>query len=228
MDSSGVLVGRLYRVCVICGDADGPSSCANGHTVFRCSDGNQVCGPDEAIQVRRSDREMGMSNETIARAGDVWGKVEKVRVGMLTLAAPDGDLNSRPMTIQQVEAPGIIWFFTSHHGALAHLVEGGAAANLSVSDPDNSLYVSVSGNATLVDDRAKVAELWSTLAKAWFPGGVDDPNLALLKLDVRTADYWDSDHSKMVQFFLMAKAALTGKVPSDIGTHGTIEVDSAA
>ena len=169
-----------------------------------------------------------MTKDTIARAGDVWDKVEKVRIGMLTVASSDGELNGRPMTIQQVEAPGIIWFFTSHHGALADLLEGGAPVSLSVSDPGDSLYVSVSGRATLVDDRVKVAELWSTLAKAWFPGGVDDPNLALLKLDVRTADYWDSNHSKMVQFFLMAKAAMTGKSPSDIGTHGKIEVDNAA
>ena len=157
----------------------------------------------------------------------VWEKVAKIRVGMLTTAAGQR-LTSRPMTIQQVDpSPTAVWFFTSRDGQLAATAAAGAPANLSVSDHADSFYVSISGTAKQVDDRAKAEELWSTLAKAWFPGGVDDPNLTLVRLDVDAVEYWDSDHGKMVQMLMMARAAVTGSPPTEIGTHGTLGTQPA-
>ena len=169
--------------------------------------------------------ELAADQADIAEA--VWEKAAKLRVGMLTTAAGQL-LTSRPMTIQQVDpSPTVVWFFTSRDGHLAATTAMGAAANLSVTDHGDSFYVSISGTAKLVDDRAKAEELWSTMAKAWFPGGVDDPNLALVRLDVDSVEYWDSDHSKMVQMLMMAKAAVTGEPPTEIGTHGTIGAQPA-
>jgi general stress protein 26 len=160
-------------------------------------------------------------------AEQVWQKAAKIRIGMLTTEAGQM-LTSRPMTIQQVDdSPPVVWFFTSRDGVLAGTIGDGAPANLAVSDHADSFYVSIAGHARLVEDRAKVEELWSTLAKAWFPGGVDDPNLALLRIDVDNVEYWDSDHSKMVQMLMMAKAAVTGSPPTEIGTHGSLGAQAA-
>ena len=164
-----------------------------------------------------------MTNDDTAK---IWNKVRKVRIGMLTLASEGGTLTSRPMTIQQVEAPDVLWFFTAKHGGLAEKIGVGASANITVADHGDSLYVSASGSVRLVDEPAKARELWNVLAKAWFRGGLDDPNLALMRLNIETAEYWDSDHSKMVQLLLMAKAAATGKPPLSIGSHHDVKVSS--
>ncbi|MEO7760669.1 MAG: pyridoxamine 5'-phosphate oxidase family protein [Casimicrobiaceae bacterium] len=159
-------------------------------------------------------------------SADVMEKAAKIRFGMLTTFAGER-LTSRPMTIQQIEAtPAAVWFFTSRHGNLAQTIGGGTGSgtyvNLAIAEPAESFYVSISGRARIVDDKAKMEELWSTMAKAWFPGGIDDPNLALVRMDVDAAEYWDSDHSEMVQMLMMAKSAVTGTPPTDIGTHGTL------
>ena len=73
-------------------------------------------------------------------------------------------------------------------------------------------------------DRAKAEELWNPMVKAWFPGGLDDPHLALIKVTIQSAEYWDSDASKMRQFFEMAKAAFTGDKPKELGEHGKVEL----
>jgi len=160
-------------------------------------------------------------------AEEVWEKAAKIRIGMLTTKLGDR-LTSRPMTIQQVDpSPVAVWFFTSKHGELATSLGQGGPANLSVSDHGDSFYVSIAGTARLVDDRAQKEALWSTMAKAWFPGGVDDPNLALIRMDVDGVEYWDSDHSKMVQMLMMAKAAVTGNPPTNIGTHGSLGAQPA-
>lgn len=82
---------------------------------------------------------------------------------------------------------------------------------MSFANPDDQRYVSISGWAELVRDHQKMEELWNPLYKAWFPDGLDDPNLALLKVHVRKAEYWDSPNSKVVQLVGFAKALVTGQ-----------------
>ena len=86
---------------------------------------------------------------------------------------------------------------------------------MSYADTDGQRYVSVSGTAQLVRDRAKVEELWNPIFNAWFPDGLDDPDLALLKVTVEQAEYWDSPSSKVVQLYGFVKAVATGKRLSD-------------
>ena len=83
--------------------------------------------------------------------------------------------------------------------------------NVSYANPEDQRYVSVSGMASTMTDRGKMEELWSPLHKAWFPKGLDDPNIALLRIDVDRAEYWDAPSSAVVQLFGFAKAMLTGK-----------------
>jgi general stress protein 26 len=174
-----------------------------------------------------NDMTADLAVERAKIAAEVWEKAAKIRIGML--ATRDGNqLTSRPMTIQQIDSsPMVVWFFTGRHGNLAESIGSGAPANLSVSDHGDSFYVSIAGDAKLVDDRDRKEALWSTMAKAWFPGGVDDPNLALIALEVHNVEYWDSDHSKMVQMLMMAKAAVTGDPPTGIGTHGSLDAAPA-
>jgi general stress protein 26 len=90
-------------------------------------------------------------------------------------------------------------------------VEHDHHVNLSYADPAREHYVSVSGRCQLVRDRDKARELWNPLLKAWFPEGLDDPELALLRVQVEKAEYWDTPSSRMVQLVGFVKSALTGQ-----------------
>jgi general stress protein 26 len=138
--------------------------------------------------------------------------IKGIRVAMLTTEDDDGTLRSRPMETQNTEFDGTLWFFTE---AGSHKVDEinrrEHQVNLSYADPDGNRYVSVSGVATLVRDRAKIDELWSPALKAWFPKGKDDPDVALLKVDVEKAEYWDAPSSTIVKLAGFTKALLTGR-----------------
>ena len=84
--------------------------------------------------------------------------------------------------------------------------------------------MSVSGNGIIVEDQAKKEALFTAMAKAWFPGGVTDPDLALLQVTIGHAEYWDVKDSKVTQLFKMAKAAVTGEPPSSLGEHKNLRV----
>ena len=79
----------------------------------------------------------------------------------------------------------------------------------------------MSGGSTLIYDRAKIEELWSAACKPWFPEGKDDPSLALLRVDVDDAEFWDSNSSRMVRMLAMAASVVSGK-PIGMGENRTV------
>jgi general stress protein 26 len=149
--------------------------------------------------------------------------IKDIRIAMLTTVDEDGSLRSRPMAAPQVTFDGELWFFT---WADAPKVEESQhrQVNVSFSDPEHQNYVSISGTASLVRDRQKMKELWSAWFRAWFPKGLEDPNLALLKVSVERAEYWDTPSSTMVHLYGVVKATLTGKAPQ-AGEHAKLLVD---
>ena len=137
--------------------------------------------------------------------------IKDIRFAMLTTVCPDGTLRSRPMATPQDEFDGTLWFFTPADSAKVHEIEDDQHVNVSFADPDHNNYVSVSGRASLVRDKARMKELWNPFYKAWFPKGLDDPKIALLRIVVEQAEYWDSPDSKLVQLAGFIKASVTGK-----------------
>jgi general stress protein 26 len=137
--------------------------------------------------------------------------IKDIRVAMLTTVAQDGALRSRPMATADIEFDGDLWFFTRASSPKTEELMEDQRVNVSFSDPDDNRYVSVSGRATLVRDREKVRDLWSPFHRAWFPEGKKDPDLALIKIIVDRAEYWDAPASKMVHLAWLTRAALTGE-----------------
>ena len=136
--------------------------------------------------------------------------IKGIQFAMLTTALPDGTLRSRPMATQETEFDGDLWFFCDAESAKVYEVRQDMHVNVSYADPGNSRYVSVSGLASITRDKARIKEIWTPANKAWFPSGPDDPHIALLKVDVTQAEYWDGPGSKVVQVIGFAKAVLTG------------------
>jgi general stress protein 26 len=153
---------------------------------------------------------------------DLWEKIRDVRVAMLTTTEQDGSLRSRPMYTQQAEFDGDLWFFTADDSGKVAEIRADSDVNLAYAEPKDSRYVSVSGKAELVKDRAKIDELWSPMLKAWFNGGKDDPHLALLRVRVSEAEYWDDTQSKMSKLFGMVKA-VTGSGTYESNEHGVVK-----
>ncbi|GMU05177.1 MULTISPECIES: pyridoxamine 5'-phosphate oxidase family protein [Corallococcus] len=137
--------------------------------------------------------------------------IHGIKVAMMTTVDTDGSLRSRPMWTYDKDFDGELWFFTNDHTHKVDEVQKDHHVSLAYSDPTRDRYVSVSGRCALIRDKAKAKELWNPSLKAWFPQGLDDPNLALLRVSVEKAEYWDTPNSKMVQLVGFVKAVLTGE-----------------
>jgi general stress protein 26 len=130
------------------------------------------------------------------------------------------------MTTQNkaLEADESLWFFMSKSGEPVADLKADPVVNVVYADPSEDTYVSVSGTAAMIEDAAKKQQLWNKIAEAWFPGRASDPDLALVQVQIVHANYWDVKESKLVQLYEMAKAAVTGKPPTDLGEHGEVRM----
>ncbi len=148
--------------------------------------------------------------------------LEDIDFAMLTTIA-HGKFRSRPMSTQEVDENGNLWFFTSEDTHKVDEIEADDRVLVAYSKPEDNTFVSVFGRAHLVKDRDKIEELWNPAHKAWFPKGVDDPQLCLLKVAIEEAEYWDSPNSKLVQIAGFMKALVTGQ-EADGGDYGKINL----
>lgn len=159
--------------------------------------------------------------------GKLHEKISRIKFCMLTTINAQGQLVSRPMTEQSLDMDGTLWFFTTDTGEIARDLAARPNVNLSFAEPTDSLYISIAADAQLIKDREKSQQLWNPAVAVWYPQGLDDPHLFLLKCNIQLVEYWDSGSNKMHQIFPMAKAALTGERPGDAlrnsGDHGKLK-----
>jgi general stress protein 26 len=147
-------------------------------------------------------------------ADKLYELIRDVRICMMTTTEPDGSLHSRPMWNQEADEAGDLWFFTRLSSPKVTEISKDGQVNLGYANPDKNDYVSISGRAEIVRDRAKIEEKWSPPLKAWFPDGKDDPQIALIRVHPDKGEYWDSPSSTIVHIYGYAKAALTGSSPA--------------
>lgn len=152
--------------------------------------------------------------------------LEEFDTAMLVTRSPAGEPRARPMAVAQVDPDGTLWFMTQHESGKVEEID--QDDRVAVVMQSAMKFVSLSGEATPVDDRQKVEELWKEAWKTWFPGGKDDPNLCLLHVRGDQGEYWDNSGAKGVKYLIEAgKAYLSGTRPDvdgDPKIHAKVEM----
>lgn len=140
-------------------------------------------------------------------------------IGMMTTYGPEGP-RSFPMARQQVDPDAELWFITARD--TRHVRALATEPRVSVTFSARDSWVAMTGHAEVVDDQARLEELWNTFAEAWMPEGPGDPNAVLLRLRVEEAEYWDTPGGKVASLISFAKTKLTGETFDT--DHGTVDL----
>ena len=141
-------------------------------------------------------------------------EIKDIRTAMLTTLREDGNFHSRPMSVNEMDDDGTMWFFSHEDSNKVAEIRKNNRVSLGFSDTGAETYVATSGMAEVVKDKAKINDLWNDALKTWFPNGKDDPNVTLLKVTTHSGEYWDRPGGKMMLLFEVAKGAITGKPDS--------------
>ena len=153
-----------------------------------------------------------------------YKKISEIKFTMLVTHDEHGWMQARPFTTQAAGRDGAVWFFTRMDSEAVADVQRDAKILLCYADTDKNRFISSAGTASLSHDRQLINELWSPAYKAFFPQGLDDPELVLLRVEISRADIWDFEKSKMAQMLTIAKAAAGLKVdPHELGVHEVLK-----
>ena len=155
----------------------------------------------------------------------LWDLIKETRFCMLSHRHADGSLHSHPLTTQNktLQADGCLYFFVSRSKEVGQRLREDGNVNLAYANPDKDTWVSVTGTARILEDMEKKKELFNAMAKAWFPGGVEDPDLELVEVKIDEAEYWNVKENKLLQMLKMGKAAATGMRPKGMGEHHEVQ-----
>lgn len=144
-----------------------------------------------------------------------------IPIGMMTTIDEDGTLVSRPMAQQEVEFDGDLWFFAERDSRkVRHLQRD---PHLALTLTSSSTWLSLDGTGVVVHDVAKAKELWNAGVEAWLPQGPEDPSVVLIKMDVATAQYWNTPGGLLATVFSFVKSKVTGE-RYDGGEEGTVRM----
>jgi general stress protein 26 len=153
--------------------------------------------------------------------------IKGIRVAMLVTRSGDGGLRARPMATREAEFDGTLWFFTAQASGKVTDLQQMPEVCVVYEDSAGHRFVSLSGRGEIVRDEGKARSLWSDAYREWFPKGVEDPDLVLLRVDVERGEYWDSPG--MLGSVGKILAGFSGEtIPGDDGAsermHGTVRL----
>ena len=134
-----------------------------------------------------------------------------IDIAMLTTRTPDGRMLSRPLRVQELDVEeGALWFITDRDSHKATEIKAQPHVNVAFAAPSANTYVSIAGRAQVLFDKARLHALWRPEMGIFYPAGEDDPALCLLRIDIDSAEYWDSPGGVVGNALYLASAALTG------------------
>jgi general stress protein 26 len=138
----------------------------------------------------------------------VWELMDKISTCMLT--THDGDrLRSRPMAAFVRRGEDAIYFLGDARRHKDDEIEQNP--NVGLAFADGQKFVSVTGHASVSQDKAKIRDLWSPMVKAWWESP-EDPNIRLITVTPDDAEFWDGP-GKIIGTIKMLAAAATSSRP---------------
>ena len=153
----------------------------------------------------------------------IWRVIDKAGICMMITRFEDG-LRARPLEARPNQEENVIWFLTDRRGLKDDEVELHPDVCLTFLYPEEKVYLSLTGRAFVRADVSRARKLWNDEQQAWWPGGPEDPNLLVMKVELDRAEMWDGPASSAVAAFEFAKARLTHKKPN-LGENRKVTVD---
>ena len=140
-----------------------------------------------------------------------------------TAASSGESTGARPMSVQQVDDAGNLWFLSADDSHKNMELAVDHSVTLYFQGSPHSDFLMLNGIATVSRDKEKIGELWEPIIKTWFTGGVDDPRITVIKVAPTSGYYWDNKHGNTVAGIKMMIGAAIGKTLDD-SIEGTIRV----
>ena len=150
----------------------------------------------------------------------IWELARKIDICMFT--SWDGRVaRARPLSARVSREEHAIYFLVDSDGVKNAQIENEPIVTLAWADNSAYKYVTISGKASVKNDRALITRLWETTDKAWWDDS-SDPAIRVIVVQPTEGELWDSPN-KLVATAKMVAAAVTG-AKSDMGENAKVKL----
>ncbi|MTI21443.1 pyridoxamine 5'-phosphate oxidase, partial [Fulvivirga sp. RKSG066] len=150
----------------------------------------------------------------------IWNLIKDIKVGMLVTAENESSkMRARPMHLVQDAYDGTLYFYTSKKDCKVYEIESDKDVCLTFADTSSQVYVSLTGQAKLTQDKELINRYWNSWVGAWFEEGKKDPDVAMLEVKISKGEHWNAKENKLLQLFEIAKANIKDEETPDIGEN---------
>lgn len=151
---------------------------------------------------------------------EIQALVKQLNTCMFCTYDDAGELQARPMAVQQADDDGNLWFLSKKGSEKNQQLMSNNKVELLFGEGKDK-WLALHGTAVLMYDKDKIRELWTPVAKIWFTEGENDPSISVIRFRFTGGYYWDNKHGRMVAIAKMAAAFITGETMDD-GIEGKL------
>jgi len=177
-----------------------------------------------------TQKQLDTEAPTEDKAKDMFKLIDEIKLAMLTTVRPDGSLVSRAMYTRAHHLQGSLWFFSNNESYKMNELEHNSNVNVAYVNQSTGEWVSVSGKARIVADKAKIRELYSNDIKAWLgdlgdgvrDGSAEDPRVVLIVVDPVSIHWQKKDVTAVGGYLRVLMSMVTGEIPQ---THTKREIN---
>ena len=164
-----------------------------------------------------------MANEKNQDVDKLVEMVKDIKVCMLITndTTDEGNLSGRPMGINTIDADGTMWFFTKNSSLKVDELKADKKVSIAIISETAHVYLMINGTASLVHDKSKMADLWNPTMDVWFPEGVKDSDIVLIKMMPQEVNYWSNNAPTTMVMFGKLPVYVAGEKKPE-GEHGTM------
>lgn len=160
------------------------------------------------------------NQEAIAQLKEM---VDRIDVCIMCTDIQDYKMNTAPMSRQEVDESGTIWFLGHSDSDTCVNIEHDSRVALHFGHPGNYEFITISGTAYLSQDKARIEKYWIKMMDGWFETGKDDPAIRIIEVRPEEANYWTNKDGKVMTVLKIAASAITGG-SYDPGKEGTLNI----
>jgi len=188
---------------------------------------NRICDPCANTMIMKNQNDnKGDATQDLSDQSAIEKLKELIKhnsICMFATKLDDVPLETRPMSVAQVDDEGILWFLSAKSSRKNHEIVADPRIQLFFANVSDQEYLTIYGLAVETDNQQKIKELWTPIAKAWFTEGVDDPDLSAVRVTPQDGFYWDTKSGRMISLIKILASAVTGKTLEE-GVQGKLKI----
>ena len=159
------------------------------------------------------NREDLTGKKAVERIRDVVKQTESCF--FCTAVSAGGSGATRPMSVQEVDDDGTLWFLSASDSHKNRELEKDSAVRLFFQGSEHAGFLTLTGTASVSRDRKRIKDLWKSVLKVWFTEGENDPRITVIGVRPTGGYYWDNKHGSAVAGIKMLVGAAIGKTLDD-------------